>query len=73
MKKLKLELDALEVESFAFAEELPEAGTVRGQDGTSAGVYVCQDGCATADYTQFCESYVWACIDPEPSGDTCPP
>jgi hypothetical protein len=46
MKKLKLDLDALTVESFATAaDELARRGTVRGQSGGTDVADSCYDTC----------------------------
>ena len=49
MKKLKLELDELQVETFATGMELTATGTVQGHYGTN---HTAQDTCTqTALYT----------------------
>ncbi|HEX8246033.1 MAG TPA: hypothetical protein VF541_21135 [Longimicrobium sp.] len=72
MKKLKLQLDALEVESFEVAKQTAEGGTVRGHDSSSSARLGCMDGCvscydtcnATCEYTCMCDSVEWACVTP---------
>ncbi|HYH82143.1 MAG TPA: hypothetical protein VEX86_20210 [Longimicrobium sp.] len=62
MNKLKLTIDALEVESFSVAAERAAGGTVRGLEYSSAGPMQCGDAC-------FSES---PCYSREPScEDTC--
>jgi len=45
MNKLKLAIEALEVESFSVAAEKAPAGTVRGLQYSSAGPRECNDAC----------------------------
>jgi hypothetical protein len=64
MAKLKLELDALCVESFETAEETERRGTVRGREYTS-GPMECQYQCETGNPSNYgCPSEVC-------SGDAC--
>lgn len=58
MKKLRLAIDDLSVESFSTAEKEQAAGTVRGFDSTTAGQRLC--GCTDEGGpcdTQDCGSY----------------
>ena len=57
MKKLKLELDALRVESFHAADAGRGHGTVRGNAAGGAG-----DGIAATDPIVTNESYLQTCI-----------
>ncbi|HEX8244662.1 MAG TPA: hypothetical protein VF541_14245 [Longimicrobium sp.] len=58
MKKLKLELDALGVESFATAPASPRAGTVRGAAETD----LCSQGPATCHPTYDpCDTCATSC------------
>jgi hypothetical protein len=75
MKKLKLELDDLRVETFETVKTAYRRGTVVGQDGTSAGGPLnCQDTCVgggwtedlacmpTRDLTCQCPTEEWTCM-----------
>ncbi|HEX8696059.1 MAG TPA: hypothetical protein VF746_26825 [Longimicrobium sp.] len=78
MKKLKLELDALQVESFEAATPAARLGTVRGREDSSGGGWECGNACysfdtcytldggqtcpATCEYSCLCESDVVDCI-----------
>lgn len=68
MRKIRLEVEALEVESFATAGDGAEArGTVRGNSGDS--VQLCpkswDTGCDSLSYVE-CE-----CVDSEPGQFSC--
>jgi hypothetical protein len=69
MKRLKLNIDDLRVESFK-ATDAPtaERGTVHGHGKAGVATYACTVGWDTC-YTQE-ESCAGTCIDP---GDTCTP
>lgn len=67
MRKLRLKLENLQVESFAVAESRAERGTVAGREqgmGWSPGVDSCSGGrlcaCATYEYT-----YCGMCVTDE--------
>jgi hypothetical protein len=59
MKKMKLELDALCVESFATATADAKRGTVRGNDVAAATdpVLVGSDWCTDQSYQETCIFY----------------
>ncbi len=61
MKKLKLNLDDLKIESFETTPELTGRGTINGHASASCG-------CTNTDITQECTE---ACDPPVPSKDTC--
>jgi hypothetical protein len=66
MRKLKLEIDALRVESFRTSNEAPRRGTVRGRGEPEAG-----DGAA---FCSIAEDVVMApakTLPPAESCDTC--
>ena len=71
MKKLKLEIDALEVESFELARDAAQFGTVKGRE-YSSGPIGCNDACYTQDAgcgpatRDNCYSE-WNCYTREPS------
>jgi hypothetical protein len=50
MPKMKLDLDALQIESFDTSETDAERGTVRGHDASDR-LTVCQESCAGTCYT----------------------
>ncbi len=65
MKKMKLQIDRLAVESFAMGQDVGARGTVRGRDGCTQGdtclcktaYYHCGTGPATiysCDFTEIC-------------------
>lgn len=64
MNKLKLQLDALQVESFAVENDAAEPGTVHGQQVEAAS------GLQTECYT-FCENCVSVNRTNCPGDDTC--
>ena len=63
MKRLKLEMDALEVESFATDERMPQRGTVRGADSDPWG-------CSSLNVT-YCNDDT--CAQTCPQGTVCVP
>jgi hypothetical protein len=77
MRKLKLKLDELAVESFTITGEMKGSGTVRakavtdydtcrGQDTCPGGGNTCADSC-----DGVCGSYFCATIDPSCGEETC--
>lgn len=58
MKKLRLQIEQLQVDSFSTATEAPAEGTVRGHCPTLQ-----ESGCATHEYScaGSCGSCVWTC------------
>jgi hypothetical protein len=71
MKKLKLDIDAVRVESFATAERDEQRGTVQGHISIEAS---CYDTDCCSDVTDCCQSAYcsghWTCGCP--TGITCP-
>lgn len=68
MKKLRLELDRLAVETFATGEKSASAGTVRGHATTTKPAVDTQESCNTlcgGDYTAYytCEATCEACVE----------
>jgi len=53
MNKMKLDLDALQIESFDTSEAREERGTVRGHDATEDLTF-CQESCAGT-----CATHCW--------------
>lgn len=73
MKKLKLDLDDLKVESFiADRDGADERGTVRGRSGTHENTWVesCHDGLGCEDSIMVCGSSRCPLTEP-PSGSLC--
>ncbi|HST57625.1 MAG TPA: hypothetical protein VLK84_02985 [Longimicrobium sp.] len=71
MRKLKLDVSALRVESFEASEGRgPQPGTVRGNDATPAcsGEESCGESC---DFTVCMETCLCADTSPRPSCDAC--
>jgi hypothetical protein len=69
MKKLKLDLDALEVETFE-AERAPAVrGTV--QANFTSGPFACQDQCYSADCSNFGCASDFGCASEHCSGWEC--
>lgn len=67
MKKLKLDVDALRVESFGSSvERAPEIGTVMGNDATSlcSGQPSCQYTVCYCPYSTVCGSAACPTVDP---------
>lgn len=69
MKKTKLDLAELRVETFETRAGSEERGTVIGRGYTTDGPFLCDQGCVsgrdcepTAEYSCLCMSDVWACI-----------
>lgn len=60
MRKLKLDLDSLDVQTFAAGEIAGEPGTVRAHSGPT-----CADSCDGVCGTYFCPDYTFqqSCVD----------
>ncbi|MDB4952049.1 MAG: hypothetical protein JWM27_4698 [Gemmatimonadetes bacterium] len=76
MKKLKMDLDGLQVQSFETDSKGEERGTVRGFDSTTGGPFGCQDACMSSFYcgtASGCDTGELACQQTEVScpHDTC--
>lgn len=80
MRKLNLNLDEIQVDSFATSEMTDRTGTVRGQDETEVARptpclscrQTCQDTCACPDPTASCDIFCnvsgnTSCNEPCPS------
>jgi len=71
MRKLRLDLDSLDVQSFATDEETPAGGTVHGQSGLCQSTYygctytdweTCENTCQTCDQYTCWESCYGSCL-----------
>jgi hypothetical protein len=65
MKKLKLDLDGLQVQTFTTEPQPKSRGTVRGFDSTSGGPWGCQDACMSGEYCNSasgCDTHELACM-----------
>ena len=77
-KKLRLDVDAIAVASFATAEMATARGTVRGEAACT-----CDKSCACPSAPYYCAdvppTYIscdfsanWSCMTPPGTGTTCP-
>jgi hypothetical protein len=64
MAKIKLDLDALQIESFDTVATPKDRGTVRGQEGTEQYTW-CQESCAGT-----CGTHCWGACGPDEHGPT---
>ncbi|HEX2079681.1 MAG TPA: hypothetical protein VHG08_18340 [Longimicrobium sp.] len=77
MKKLELNVDALQVESFDTAPaEMEGRGTVRGHDATEYGGASCAPNCSDTNFTdwascQGCTADPYTCPSRRPGEYTC--